>query len=259
MKVSVIIPVLNERACLPGNVEALKRHIWIHEIIVVDGGSSDGTLAWLREQSAIRLIESAPGRGIQLNAGAKAATGDVLIFLHADTCLPQDAYARLKQALDRPNIIGGCFCVRFDAQRPRSLGIVAAGINFRTRLTRTGTGDQAIFVRRAVFDEIGGYPEWPLFEDTEFVGRMKRIGRFAVVSTPVTISARRHVRCGVFRTVILCYLLRLGYWAGISPFILAAWYEGSAHNVKTQAALSTPPPSSLVSEEDSPILHPRRS
>ena len=259
MRVSVIIPVLNERSCLPRNLAGLERQNWIHEIIVADGGSTDGTPAWLREQRGVRLIESGQGRGIQLNAGAKASTGDLLVFLHADTRLPPDAGDCLRRALRNAKVAGGCFCVRFDAHRPRSLSIVTAGINLRTRLTNTATGDQTIFVRRSVFERIGGFPVWPLFEDIEFVSRMKRIGRFAVVPTTVTISARRHVRCGVFRTVILCYLLRLGYWVGISPFILAAWYEGPAHNVKTQAALSTPPLSSIVSEEDSPILHPRRS
>jgi rSAM/selenodomain-associated transferase 2 len=225
MKVSVVIPVLNERRCLPQNLAALKLNHWIHEIIIVDGGSKDGTLAWLREQSGVKLIESPAGRGIQLNAGARVATGDTLLFLHADTRLPPNAAEQLKGSLDSSQVVGGCFGVRFDHQRPRSLGIVAAGINLRTVLTRSATGDQAIFVPRSVFEKIGGFRDWPLFEDVDFVRRMKQVGKFAVIRSPVIVSARRHVHYGVFRTVTLVYLLRLGFWAGISPFTLARWYQ----------------------------------
>lgn len=238
MKVSVIVPVLSERDCLPGNLKALKDHNWIHEVIVVDGGSSDGTVEWLQQQSGVRLIESPAGRGIQLNAGAGAATGDVLIFLHADARLPHDAYECLRKAIDSPQVAGGCFCVRFDDRRPRSLGVVAAGINLRTVLTHRATGDQAIFARRSVFEEIGGFHEWPLFEDVDFVSRLKRVGKFAVIRSRVTVSARRHVRCGVFRTVILCYSLRLGFWAGISPFSLARWHQDQRAEAKPGAAFA---------------------
>jgi rSAM/selenodomain-associated transferase 2 len=225
MKISVIIPVLNERGCLPGNLARLKLQDWIHQIIIVDGGSTDGTLAWLREQSGVKLIESPLGRGIQLNVGARAATGDTLLFLHADSRLPANAGEELKGALDSPQVVGGCFCMRFDYPQPRSLAVVAAGINLRTALTRSATGDQAIFVRRSVFEKVGGFRDWPLFEDVDFVSLLKEVGKFAVIRSRVTVSARRHVHYGVFRTVMLVYLLRLGFWAGVSPFTLARWYQ----------------------------------
>lgn len=225
MAVSIVIPVLNERDCLPKNLAALKTQNWMHEVIVLDGGSTDGTLEWLRQQSGVRIIEARAGRGIQLNSGARAATGDILIFLHADSRLPPDSGERLKRALGSPEVAGGCFCVRFASRRPRSLGMVAAGINVRTVLTRSATGDQAIFVRRSVFQEIGGFREWPLFEDVDFVNRIKGVGKFVVIRSRVTVSARRHLRFGVFRTVMLVYLLRLGFWAGVSPFTLAGWYQ----------------------------------
>ncbi len=258
MKVSIIIPVLNERDFLPASLAALRKQRWIHEIIVVDGGSTDGTLEWLRRQGAIRVIQAPRGTGFQLNAGAKFCTGNVLLFLHADTILPASAYACLENALAEPRVVGGCFSVQFDRRVPCSLGVVAAGINLRTRLTRSATGDQAIFVRRAVFDEIGGYPEWPLFEDVEFVSRIKCAGKFVAARSQVTVSARRHVHRGVFRTVILCYLLRLAYWAGISPFTLARWYGGPRHKANARAVPPTPPRSAVISNEESVILNLRR-
>jgi rSAM/selenodomain-associated transferase 2 len=227
MKVSVIIPVLNERDCMPENLAALERQNWIHEIIVVDGGSTDGTLAWLQNQSGVKVIESRAGRGIQLNAGARAATGDTLVFLHADTLLPSEAAESLRSALEPPQVCGGCFCARFDSHNPRSLGIVAFGINLRTVLIHSATGDQAIFARRTAFEKIGGFREWPLFEDVDFVSRMKRIGKFIVIRSCVTISARRHIHYGIFRIVMLCHMLRIGFWLGISPFELARWYKRS--------------------------------
>lgn len=238
MKVSVIIPVLNERGCLPENLAALKNQNWVHEVIVADGGSTDGTLEWLRQQTGVRIIESQAGRGIQLNAGARAATGDTLIFLHADTCLPPDTGEHLKRVLDSPQVAGGCFYVRFAGSRPRSLGIVAAGINLRTVLTRSATGDQAIFARRSVYEEIGGFLEWPLFEDVEFVSRLRRAGRFAVIRSRVTVSARRHLKYGVLRTVLRIYLLRAAFWGGISPFTLARWYQESNSHSKPQDELA---------------------
>jgi rSAM/selenodomain-associated transferase 2 len=237
MKISVIIPVLNERECLPENLAALKLQNWIHEIIVVDGGSTDGTLALLRRQCDVKLIESPAGRGIQLNAGARAATGDILVFLHADSSLPPNAGEQLKGALVSSPVVGGCFYVRFNSPRPRSLGIVAAGINLRTVLTSSATGDQAIFVRQNVFEKIGGFRDWPLFEDVDFVSRIKRVGKFTVIRSPVTASARRHVHYGVYRMVILVYLLRLGFWAGISPSTLAKWYQPASIPLKLTRAL----------------------
>lgn len=232
-KISVIIPVLNERRCLPQTLADLQRQTWVYEVIVADGGSTDGTREWLRQRRGVRLVEASAGRGIQLNAAAKVATGDALLFLHADTQLPQDAVTQIESALASLHIAGGCFCVRFASCRPRSLGVVAAGINLRTVLTESATGDQAIFARRCVFEEIGGFHEWPVFEDVDFVGRLKRAGGFAVIRSRVIVSPRRHIRYGVFRTVVLVYLLRLGFWAGTSPFTLARWYQNTGGRSKT--------------------------
>ncbi len=239
-KLSVIIPVLNERECLPLALAALRGHDWIHEVIVVDGGSTDGTREWLDRQAdgSIKIVYAERGRGRQLNAGAAAATGDVFLFLHADCLLPCDAGERLRQALVAEGAAGGCFCVRFTQESPRSLALVAAGINLRTRIARSATGDQAIFVRRRIFETIAGFHEWPLFEDVDFVGRLKKAGKFEVVCSPVTISARRHIHYGVVRTVMLAYLLRLGFWAGASPFTLARWYQHPNAHLKHRALLA---------------------
>lgn len=224
MKISIIIPVLNERPHLPAMFVALAQ---LHpgEVIVVDGGSTDGSREYLNRQQGVTVIDAERGRGSQLNAGARAATGDVLVFVHSDCVLPLDALQRIGHRLGDEEVVGGCFLVRFAEHFPRSLRIVAWGINLRTRLTRTATGDQAIFVRRPIYEAVGGFEPWPLFEDVDLVARIKRNGRFVVLATAVTISARRWLSYGVWRTTFLMYALRLGYYAGISPFRLKRWFS----------------------------------
>lgn len=224
MKLSIIVPVLNERHYLPAVLAALT-DLGSHEVIVVDGGSTDGSREYLCQQRKALVIDSERGRGNQLNAGAAIATGDVLVFLHCDCLLPPDGPKRIAQALGSEEVVGGCFLVRFAEQYPRSLRFVACGINGRTRLTYTATGDQAIFVRRSVYEAVGGFADWPLFEDMDLVSRIKHRGRFVVIPTAVTISARRWVTDGVWCTTLVMYALRAGYYAGISPFRLKRWFR----------------------------------
>ncbi|HKZ76904.1 MAG TPA: TIGR04283 family arsenosugar biosynthesis glycosyltransferase [Pyrinomonadaceae bacterium] len=223
MRLSVIIPVLNERAHLSTMLAALAQ-LEVHEVIVVDGGSTDGSREYLRQQKHVRVIDAEAGRGNQMNAGARSATGNVLLFLHCDCVLPPDGPELIEQALANDKVVAGCFLVRF-LEQVRSLRIIAWGINRRTLLTRTATGDQAIFMRRSVYEAIGGFAPWPLFEDVELVTRIKREGRFVVLPTPVIISARRWMTYGVWRTTLRMYALRAGYYAGISPFKLKRWFE----------------------------------
>jgi rSAM/selenodomain-associated transferase 2/rSAM/selenodomain-associated transferase 1 len=241
IRCSVIIPTLNERESLPQTLRALAEHQWIHEVIVADGGSTDGTREWLAAQNFARALDSSPGKGNQINRGAQAASGDVLLILHADCQLPPDAGERVACALRLQSVAGGCFEVRFNVGHPRSLKIVAAGINYRCRLIKAATGDQGIFVRRRVFDQVGGCPDWPLFEDVDLVRRIKKVGKFAVLHSPLLVSPRRHLARGVFRTVVLIYALRVAFWLGVSPFTLKKWFDDSR-----------PSPSPIRSREPSP-------
>lgn len=225
MKLSVIIPALNEREQLPQTVANLQSQILKPEIIIVDGGSTDGTREWLRNQTGIVAIDCERGRGRQQNAGAEIATGDVLLFLHADCLLPENALHLLMSALSDSQIVGGAFLIRFAEQSSRSLNIIAKGINARTIVTRTATGDQAIFARRSAYETIGGFADWPFFEDVKFVTQLKQRGRFVILREPVTISARRYLANGPWRTTCLMYALRIGYWLGIPPIKLYQWFR----------------------------------
>jgi rSAM/selenodomain-associated transferase 2 len=234
MKISVVIPVLNERASLPATIAALRACRGLSEIIVSDGGSTDGTVAWLQAQPDIVLVRSIRGKGPQINVGAAAAfdvsgasdpSGIVLLFLHADCLISQPAIDALHAAFADQQLAGGAFYVRFAESRPRSLRLVAWGINVRARFRNSATGDQGIFVRKSVFESIGGAPEWPLFEDVELVRRIRRAGNFTVLKTPVTVSGRRYIQHGVFRTALLIYSLRFAYWLGVPPHRLKDWFR----------------------------------
>lgn len=227
MKISVVIPVLNEKETLPSTLESLAAFPHLFEIVVVDGGSTDGTREALADGLPVnaRLVSSECGRGNQLNAGAKAAKGDVLVFLHADTCLPPHAMREINQVLSDPRVVGGGFCVRFKEDKPRILRAVEAGINFRTKFFRDPTGDQAIFCRTSAFAGIGGFAQWPIFEDVDFMHRLRSLGRCKVIQSPVVTSARRYIAWGVLSTVLLMWALRIGYWLEISPFRLHRWYR----------------------------------
>jgi rSAM/selenodomain-associated transferase 2 len=229
--ISVIIPVLNEESQIAGTLastlaalktEARDRKV---ELIVADGGSRDRTTEIAAGFDSVRVIACRQAnRGWQMNQGAQSATGDILLFLHADVILPEGALAAITQALTDERVRGGCFQIRFPAPAPASLRLVARGINFRTRLFRTATGDQAIFVRRGIFEEIGGFQILPLMEDIALFNEMKRRGRVAVLDGQVEISPRRWLKHGVWRTVLLMYLLRSGYWLGIHPATLKRFF-----------------------------------
>jgi rSAM/selenodomain-associated transferase 2 len=227
MKISVIIPTLNERENLPETLRALAALSDLYEIIVVDGGSDDGTREWLSHHLPAngRMMDGPRGRGNQLNTGAEAATGDVVLFLHADTRLPTTAVRGITELLANTDVAAGGFFVRFLEDEPWILRVVEAGINFRTRLFRSPTGDQAIFARRTAYVVAGGFAEWPIFEDVDFVRRLKRVGRFVIIPAQVTTSARRYVTWGVLRAVLLMYALRVGFWMGVSPFRLHRWFR----------------------------------
>lgn len=226
--VSVIIPALNEAGTIAAAARSA-REAGAGEVIVVDGGSGDGTsdAAW---SAADVVISSSPGRARQMNAGARAANGTILLFLHADTTIPGGAIASVQEAVERGGFLGGAFRVRLSVSpsapplRKAALRLTARMIGVRARIFRAYTGDQAIFLRRDVFETIGGYPEIPLMEDVELSRRLARLGRTVLLSLPVTTSARRWETHGMLRTILLMWRLRLAYLLGMPPERCAELY-----------------------------------
>ncbi len=221
MRLSIIIPVLNEERTIAATLADLDR-VEAAEVIVVDGGSTDRTAESVRATSA-RLVVSPRGRAAQMNAGARQAAGDVLLFLHADTKLPAGASRDIRKCMADPRRVGGRFDIRLDSTRPL-LRLVGRMISLRSRLTRVATGDQAIFVRRAVFERLGGFPEIPLMEDVAFSRALKKAGRIACLRARVTSSARRWEQHGPVRTILLMWVLKLLYLAGVPPTRLKRLY-----------------------------------
>ncbi len=219
---SLILPVLNEA---PTVVSQLRKLQGLRargaELLVVDGGSSDGTLA-LAAAGADRLLEAPRGRALQMNAGARASRGEVLLFVHADTTLPLDADALIRRAM-ASGAAWGRFDVSIDSRHPL-LRVVAGMMNWRSRLTGIATGDQAIFVRRDAFLAIGAFPEVALMEDIALCKRLKRIARPACLRARVTTSGRRWEKHGVLRTIVLMWRLRASYFFGADPQQLALRY-----------------------------------
>jgi rSAM/selenodomain-associated transferase 2 len=224
LNLSVIIPVLNERTGLPETIRQVQACLPGAEIVVADGGSSDGTREWVQERQDLTLVDAERGRGPQMNAGALASAGDVLLFLHADCLLPPGAGVAVYGALADPATGGGAFQIRFPAGSSLALNRLARLINFRSCLVSEATGDQAIFVRRAAFAAAGGFPNWPLFEDMALVSRLKRHGRFRIAPEFVVISPRRWEAHGVWRASLLMCLLYLGYKVGVAPKTLKRWF-----------------------------------
>ena len=223
VRLSIVIPTLNEA---DGIVEALTALTPLralgHEVIVVDAGE-DGT-AELARSRADRVLRGPRGRAAQMNRGAAAARGDVLVFLHADTRLPASADRLIADGLAVTGRAWGRFDVRLSGGQP-SLRIVEASMNWRSRLTGIVTGDQAIFVTRDRFRDVGGYPEMALMEDVALSKALKRLGPPLCLRARVTTSSRRWERDGVIRTVLLMWSLRLRYFLGADPSDLARRYD----------------------------------
>ena len=224
MRIGVIIPVLNEEKSIATTVAALKS-LKPDELFIVDGGSTDRTKE-ICNQLGVNVLSSPRGRSRQMNLGARHATGDVLLFLHADTRLPNSAFYDVRGALEDPKCVGGRFDVRLDGDR-WILKVIGAMISLRSRMTRIATGDQAIFVRRDVFAAIGGYPDIPLMEDIAFSRTLRRTGKVACLKSRVIASARRWEAEGVWRTIFKMWTLKLLYLAGVSPVKLKQYYANT--------------------------------
>jgi rSAM/selenodomain-associated transferase 2 len=221
MRISVIVPVLNEEKSIAETLQTLQQ-LKPDELIVVDGGSTDGTRE-ICQRLGVELYLSRPGRARQMNFGAQRATGDVLLFLHADTRLPPSAFDDIRTALQDRKVLGGRFDIQLDNPRPL-LKLIGFMISLRSRLSKVGTGDQAIFVRREIFRELGGYPDIPLMEDVALSRALKRRGTVACLRSRVVSSARRWETDGIGRTILKMWTLKTLYLLGISPVRLKRYY-----------------------------------
>lgn len=224
---TVIMPVLNEAAWMRAALGALAPLINRGaQVVVVDGGSTDATLATALalRSPAISLINALPGRASQMNAGAKQAAGQVLLFLHVDTVLPSDADVLILKALASGSHVWGRFDVRIEG-KSRWLPVVATLMNLRSRATGIATGDQAIFMTRAAFAALSGYCNQPLMEDIDMSRRLRQLSPPACLRTRVVTSGRRWETRGVWRTIVLMWRLRFAYWRGTAPERLAQLYR----------------------------------
>lgn len=222
MTISVVIPVLNEERTITETIRHTAR-LGLNEIIVVDGGSIDQTRAQVASLGIAQVLTSQPGRARQLNAGAEACRSDVLLFLHADTRLPQSVKKSIESALADALVVGGRFDVQFDSDSAWSR-VISTFMNLRSRLTRISTGDQAMFVRRSVFEQLGGFSDIPLMEDIEFSTRLKRRGPTIALHDAVITSFRRWEQGGPLKTILMMWALRFFYRMGVSPHRLAHFY-----------------------------------
>ena len=223
MTISVIIPTLHEEKTLPGTLARL-RHPAFSEVLVVDGGSRDRTLADIALANPLARVLTTPrGRARQMNAGAAVAKGEILLFLHADTLLPTTAAEDITSTMADTRIVGGRFDARLIPDRGL-LCVVGRMMSWRSRLTGIATGDQAIFVRRKVFEDLGGFPDIPIMEDIAFSRSLKQAGLVAALHSCVMTSGRRWERHGTIRTILLMWWLRLLFFLGVSPTHLKRWY-----------------------------------
>lgn len=223
-RVSAVVPVLNEAARIRATVEWLAGLPGLGEVIVADGGSADATVAEAQGVPGVNVIASLSGRGPQMNAGARAASGDVLWFVHADARPPRDAVPLMLAALGDPAVVGGAFRIRTEgdgtAEWPARLLWLA---DVRPRYSGLPYGDQAVFVRRSVFEALGGFAPVPLFEDLDFSRRLRRAGRIRVLPAVVSVSGRRFMARPI-RSATLMTVLPALYRLGVAPARLARWY-----------------------------------
>lgn len=222
VSLSVIIPALNEEKHLPDTL-AVVCAADISEVIVVDGGSNDQTVM-LARTAGCTVLTCPPGRARQLNHGAAAASGELLLFVHADTLLPRNFPSRVRQTMAQPDVALGAFSLAIDSVRP-GLTLIARVANIRSRFCNLPYGDQALFTSRTLFTAIGGFPAMEIMEDFVFVRRMQQLGRVVLLPEKVITSARRWQNIGPIRTTLINQLIVCGYSLGVPPAKLARWYQ----------------------------------
>ena len=222
MKLSVIVPTFNEEAVIETTLRRAVEALSPYELIVADGCSRDGTVANARPYATVLTLEMT--RGAALNHAAAVATGDVLLFLHADTIPPMEAAPAIEGALQDAGVVGGAFRLRFD-HPGRLAALVASQVNLRSSLLNTFFGDQALFVRRDVFMCAGGFMDWSVMEDLEILARLRPHGRLALLEEEVVTSARRHRGNGWVRTIGTVWIMTLLHRLGVSAQTMSQWYK----------------------------------
>jgi len=228
MAIAVIIPTFQEEQTIPLTLNALA-DLKMDEVIVVDGGSRDHTKAiadrYFSQTNNLqgKAIMASRGRALQMNAGAAASRADILLFLHADTRLPDNGRTMIEQVMKTATTVGGRFDVQFEVDRGYAW-LISRMMNLRSRWTGIATGDQAIFVRRDIFSRLGGFSNIPIMEDIDFSRRLKQAGTIVALHSKVTTSFRRWERGGPLRTILCMWILRFLFGIGISPRILQQFY-----------------------------------
>jgi rSAM/selenodomain-associated transferase 2 len=220
--ISIIIPVLNEAEQLPKLLEIQPAALRV-EIIVVDGGSQDETIE-IALAKGVKVIQTEAGRAVQMNAGAAIATHEILLFLHADTQLPDQFDVMVREQLSKPGTVAGAFELNIDADLP-GLRWIERGVNWRSRYLQMPYGDQAIFLRRDLFEKLGGFLELPIMEDFELIRTLRHHGTISIVPSAVVTSGRRWQKLGVLRTTLMNQLVILAYFLGVSPRRISHWYR----------------------------------
>ncbi|MTJ10378.1 MULTISPECIES: TIGR04283 family arsenosugar biosynthesis glycosyltransferase [unclassified Anabaena] len=222
VQISIIIPTLNEADNLKEAVSSIQSSTNV-EIIIVDGGSEDETLS-IAKFLDVKVIISPPGRANQMNAGAEVASGEILLFLHADTRLPTNFEQMIRTTLAKPGIVAGAFALRIDAPN-WGLRLVEWGVKWRSHLWQMPYGDQAIFLTKEVFQTVGNFPEMPIMEDFELMRKLKSLGKIYLLPTPVITSPRRWLNKGILQTTILNQIIVIAYFLGVSPNRIRNWYR----------------------------------
>jgi len=222
LSISIITPVLNEEQQIVPLLDSLAGNEGNVEHIFVDGGSTDRTCALL-QQYPVRLLCSPPGRGLQQNVGAQAAAGDILLFLHCDTRLPDNFPALIQNTLNTPGRVAGAFSLAID-HPGWPYRLVENGANVRSRLLNLPYGDQALFMKKNAFKRSGGFPDHPILEEITLLRRLRRRGSIGIIAASVTTSARRWQRLGIVQTTLINQVLLAGLFMGFSPQRLARLY-----------------------------------